>query len=100
MAVSIKEEGLLLLDQSSDYMSDSNHLNLANTLDLPDNFDHVVNQLFTRSGADVLYTPSPRPPRLRRTQYQRQKNNVLAGWVPQKAEPTLRGRIEQNSTAV
>lgn len=52
MAVSIKEEGLLLLDQSSDYMSNSNHLDLANTLDLPDNFDHVVNQLDELEGEE------------------------------------------------
>ena len=52
MAVSIKEEGLLLLDQSSDYMSNSNNLDLANTLDLPDNFDHVVNQLDELEGEE------------------------------------------------
>lgn len=41
MAVSIKEEGLLLLEQSSDYLSNTNHMDVSDNLELADNFDIV-----------------------------------------------------------
>ena len=43
--MSIKEEGLLLLEQSSDYISNPHHVDVSDNLELADNFDIVDRDL-------------------------------------------------------
>ena len=54
MAVSIKEEGLLLLDPSPDFVTNNSHFEVSENLELPANFEIVEREEFEIENGDAI----------------------------------------------
>ena len=54
MAVSIKEEGLLLLDPGADFVTNNSHFEVRENLELADNFDIVEREEFEIDEEDSI----------------------------------------------